>query len=121
MGQIESGWHSGKWEKTVIPFFEIDENVKSIYQKTDLMYFRYTDQVQGGRSLNLKIGSQIKVLPNQTVKSSPGISFDPNNPKICGKIFTVASMNPMKFTEPFPENMRNTQNGSFTFKVVQLK
>ncbi len=85
------------------------------------MYFRYTDQVQGGRDLNLRVGSQIKVLPNQTVKSSPGISFDPNNPKICGKIFTIASLNPLRFIEPFPENMRNTNNSNFSFRVVKIR
>lgn len=102
------------------------------------MYFRYTDQVQEfGKSLNLKVGDRIKVLEGQTISESflnkkldeyngkvyygkTGLSFDPNNPKICGKIFTVASTSPLKFTEEFPENMRNGFNSSFKFKVIKL-
>jgi len=120
LGDISPGWHSAQWEKTTVGSGAVDVSVTT-YENAEMMYFRYTDQVQGGRGLNLAVGSQIKVLPNQKIKVSPGLSFDPNNPKICGKVFTVASLNPLRFTEPFPENMRNRNNSSFALKVVKLK
>ena len=112
-------------------------NLMLAYPDAVDMYFRYTDQVQGGRALSLAVGDRIKVLPGQTISDSflnrkldtyngkiyygkTGISFDPKNPKICGKIFTVASTNPIKFQEKFPENMRNGFNSSFSFKVIKL-
>lgn len=112
-------------------------NILDAYPNAVDMHFRYTDQVQGGRSLNLKVGDRIMVVPGQVVSDTflnrkldvyngkiyygkTGLSFDPKNPKICGEIFTVASTNPIKFTEEFPENMRNGFNSSFTFKVIKL-
>ncbi len=117
LGAIEEGWHSAQWENATV---KADVPVNYDGPRA-MMYFRYTDQVQGGGGLNLKVGSQIIVLPNQTVKNAHGISFDPNKPRICGMKFTIASMSPMRFTEPFPENMRDTNNNSFAFEVVQVK
>ncbi len=118
LGPIQDGWHSAQWRNQ---FAKADVAV-SYEGPRAMMYFRYTDQVQGGGGLDLKVGSEIIVLPNQTVRNAHGISFNPNKPRICGMKFTVAEISPyIKFTEPFPENMRDTNNNSFAFEVVQVK
>ncbi len=110
--------------------------------KVGYMYFRYTDQVTYGRDFSpndFKVGTRIKVLPNQKIDQSflnkmlgtsqgktyygkTGLSFDANNPKICGRTFTVKERGRnLKFTQPFPENMRNSYNSSFKLKVVVLE
>lgn len=89
------------------------------------MYFRYTDQIQcsGDLASQLRPGDKIYVLPGQTVPASEGLSFDANAPKVCGQTFTIASVrgNQVSFTQPLPENMRDRNNSSFSFRVVLIR
>ncbi len=140
----DPGWHSAHWQLVVASEDSYTSSTEvagndfsAMNRKQADMYFRYTDQVSGGGSLNLKVGDRIQVLPDQTISDSflnkvveryqgkvyygkSGLSFDAKKPKICGKIFTVKSVSPLKFTEEFPEKMRNTSNSNFKFKVIKL-
>lgn len=106
--------------------------------KSGTMAFRYSDSVLIGKGLStddFEVGTIVHVLPGQVISDEflkqelgtsgdetyygeTGINFDPQNPMIVDKYFTVAEIEPfVKFTEPFPENMRNGWNSYFQFDV----
>jgi WD40 repeat protein len=81
------------------------------------MTFRYSDQVSAS-GITLFPGDKVYVFPQQLVGlDRKGITFDPANPSIGGKNFTIRQATPeLKFTEKFPE-MRNTNNHMFLLVV----
>ena len=120
-GPITQGKHAPVGSGKKHPPVKVNKPPVIIPSDASPMYFRYTDQAYGGVSLDLKVGDKIYVVPGQTAEDKEGISFDPDNPKICGKTFTVKSVTPqLTFQEPFPERMRDTQNGYFMFMVTKL-
>lgn len=109
--------------------------------KTGQMSFRYLGDALVGKGLSMQdfeIGTVVHVLPGQVISDEflqsevgnsdgkiyygeTGISFDPQNPQIVDKYFTVVETEPfLKFAEPFPENMRNSWNSYFQFDVELL-
>lgn len=103
--------------------------------------FRYTDQVTtvppGITEAGIEPGALIFVLPGQQIDAEfldeeldegadgtiyygrTGLSFDPKEPEIAGKVFLVKTTVPsIRFTEPFPEFMRNDWSSRFLFQVV---
>jgi len=79
-------------------------------------------------------GMIVRVLPDQSLSDDflntevaqdgeayrlgDGLSFDPKNPKITGKIFIVKETEPyLEFSEPFPEDMYGDYHTYYPFIV----
>ena len=109
---------------------------------TGILQFRYSDQVSLHMSSfypeDFTVGDLVYVLPDQPAfyafldqelgtdegtvyYGRTGLSFDPEAPKILGQLFVVAQTEPsLRFTEPFPEDMRNASNSYLPFRVVVI-
>jgi len=110
--------------------------------KAGVLGFRYSDRISLASSTlyreDFAIGDLVYVLPNQPAfyefldqelgteggtvyYGRTGLSFDPDDPKILGQVFVVAQTEPsLRFTEPFPEAMRNASNSYLPFEVVLI-
>ena len=104
--------------------------------------FRYSDRLSMTEGKfyreDFSVGDLVYVLPNQpalaafldrelgtdegtTYYGRTGLSFDPEAPKILGQLFEIGQTEPkIQFTEPFPENIRNSMNSYLPFNVVLL-
>ena len=111
--------------------------------RVGVMGFRYTEQLslREGEFYrdDFSAGDMVYVQPNQpalaafldlelgtdegtTYYGRTGLSFDPQNPTILGQLFVIAETEPdLRFTEPYPEKIRNGMNSMVPFNVVLIK
>jgi len=80
-------------------------------------FVSHTNQitVEGLRPRN---GERIYFFPQRLAQADPeGLSFDPDNPPICGEVFLIRRVLPnITLNKPMP-NMRNKKNQKFMFMV----
>ncbi|MFC2095823.1 hypothetical protein ACFLSW_05245 [Candidatus Bipolaricaulota bacterium] len=110
--------------------------------KVSVVGFRYFDQVslREGEFYreDFSVGDLVYVQPNQpalaafldlelgtdegtTYYGRTGLSFDPQNPSILGQLFVIAETEPnLRFTEPYPEKIRNSMNSVVPFNIVLI-
>ncbi len=110
---------------------------------TGVLQFRYMDRLSmtasGFSPGDLAVGDLVYVPPDQPTLyeflerelgtdddgaayyGRTGLSFDPDDPKLLGHVFVIGEIEPsLRFTEPFPEEIRNRSNSYIPFDICVI-